>query len=100
MRFALALVLTAAPATAWEFSASPVCELLHEDAETTVRVTYDPRAEDPYAIAVTRSAPWPDGPVFAIRFDGPRGLTISTDRHRRSDGGPSGQGADRVTAMA
>ena len=88
MRFAPVLALLAAtPLHAWEFSATPICTLSHATQETTVRVTYDPRVPE-YAIALTRTAAdWPDAPVFALRFDGPRGLTISTTRHRLSDGG-------------
>ncbi|MEO0624574.1 MAG: hypothetical protein AAFU49_05345 [Pseudomonadota bacterium] len=48
-------------------------------------MTYDPRSLD-YAIALKRAVPWPDDPAFAIRFDGPRGLTISTSRHQLSEG--------------
>ncbi len=87
MRIPLALSLLASPAAAWEFSPSPVCTLTHETEGAGVRVTYDARVPE-YAIAVTRrDAPWNSGPVFAIRFDGPRGLMISTDRHSLSGGG-------------
>ena len=88
MRLAPVLALLAAtPLHAWEFSATPICTLTHATQETTVRVTYDPRVPE-YAIALTHSAAaWPDAPVFALRFDGPRGLTISTTRHRLSNGG-------------
>ena len=83
---ALFLIL-AAPAAAWDFSPTPVCTISHDTPEVAVRVTYDPaRAE--YAIRLTLAGrAWPPGPVFAIRFDGGRALTISTDRHRLSDGG-------------
>ncbi|MEO1532112.1 MAG: hypothetical protein AAFU72_08085 [Pseudomonadota bacterium] len=49
-------------------------------------VTYDPRVPE-YAIALRRDVPWPKDALFAIRFDGPRGLTISTSRHQLSEGG-------------
>jgi hypothetical protein len=31
--------------------------------------------------------PWTASPPFALRFDGPRGMTLTTDRHRLSNGG-------------
>lgn len=88
MRLALVLALLAAtPLHAWEFSATPICTLTHATQDTIVRVTYDPRVPE-YAIRLTRTAAaWPDAPVFALRFDGPRGHTISTTRHRLSEGG-------------
>ena len=86
MRSLIALLLLAAPATAWEFTPSPVCTLSHAEQSGAVTVTYDPTVAQPYSIAITRSeSTWPAAPVFGIRFDGPRGLTISTDRHRLSD---------------
>jgi hypothetical protein len=81
-----ALAMTA-PAGAWEFTPQPVCTLSHETDRARVVVTHDPSLSEPYAIAVTGAAPWPDVPVFSMRFDGPRGLTISTDRQNLSDGG-------------
>ena len=51
-------------------------------------LTYDP-TQPLYTITLTRSAPWPDAPVFVMRFDGATGLTISTDRHRLSADGRS-----------
>lgn len=86
MRFVLALFLTATPALGWEFSPKPICTLSDNAGDVEVRVTYDPASRD-YAIALTRSAPWPGAPLFAIRFDGPRGLTISTTRQILSNGG-------------
>ena len=88
MRLAFVFALIAAtPLNAWEFSATPICILTHATQEITVRVTYDPRVPE-YVIALTRiAAAWPDAPVFTLQFDGPRGLAISTSRHRLSDGG-------------
>jgi hypothetical protein len=90
MRCVLTLALTilaAAPAAAWEFSPGPVCTLSHEAPGARVAVTYDPRQAQPYAIAITLPDPWPDGPLFGIRYDGGRMLEITTDRHVLSDGG-------------
>lgn len=52
----------------------------HRGADMDVTVTFDP-ATGTYAIHVTRDLGWPEAPVFSIRFEGPRGLTISTTRH-------------------
>lgn len=84
----LMLALVASPALGWEFTPTPVCTLSHEGTEAAVKVTYDPRQPDPYAIALTLpGAVWPAGPVFTITFEGVRTLTIGTDRHRVSEDG-------------
>lgn len=82
------ILLSAAPALAWETRPGRVCELIHDGENAFVRVTYDPAIAQ-YAIEVRTVEPWPGGPIFAMRFDGPRGLTITTDRHIVSDGGQS-----------
>ncbi len=88
MRHILILALLAAsPAAAWEFTATPVCTLSHATDEAEVRVTYDPRQTEPYAIALTLTGPWQAAPVFAIAFEGAARLTISTSRHRTSPDG-------------
>lgn len=74
------LLLTASPALAWESRLGPVCELVHQGETVHVRVTYDSAVPE-YAIAITPDRGWSTGPTFSIRFDGPRGLTISTNRH-------------------
>jgi hypothetical protein len=87
MRILIAcLCLVAAPVSAWEFTPEPICTLSWENENASVVVTYDPQRSE-YAITLRRAAPWPREPVFAIRFDGPRGLSISTSRHRLSEGG-------------
>lgn len=84
----LFFALCAGPAFGWEFSAQPVCTLRHDGAEAAVEVTYDPRQANAYAIALALpGATWTSGPVFTITFEGPRTLTIGTDRHRLSDDG-------------
>ncbi|MEM9971307.1 MAG: hypothetical protein AAF762_09445 [Pseudomonadota bacterium] len=86
MRYLIALAFLAAPAHAWEaFSDGPVCVLSHDMEAASVAVTHDPRRALPYAIEVRRAEPWPLAPTFAMRFDGPGRLTISTDRHSLSD---------------
>ena len=82
----LALIALAAPAAAWEASSQgPVCFLTHEDEGSLVEVSHDPRRDLAYAIRLdNREAPWAAAPVFAIRFEGPSRLTISTDRHTLS----------------
>jgi hypothetical protein len=84
---ALVLILLASPASAWEFTPTPVCTLTHATADASVTVTYDPRRPEPYAIRIDRTAPWPKAPVFSIDYAGPRALVISTTRHQLSDGG-------------
>lgn len=85
MRLAIAIACLALPAHAWEFRVTEICELFHEMPGASVRLTYDPRIPE-YAIRLTRTPAWPAGSVFAIRFDGGRPLTITTDRHVLSDG--------------
>ncbi|MFP7671722.1 excinuclease ABC subunit B [Marivita sp. S0852] len=75
-----ALFLLSGPAAAWEFTPYPICTLFHQGAEMAVAVTYDARVPE-YKIRLSREEGWPDGPVFALRFEGARNLTISTDRH-------------------
>lgn len=82
-------VLAASPALAWQAGVEGrLCTLTHSGAEAEVRLTYDP-AGPLYTITLTRPAPWPDSPRFAIRFEGGRALTIGTDRHSLGDGGRS-----------
>lgn len=85
--FAVLTVLLASPAVAWEFSPSPVCTLSHSAPDLDVVVTYDPRRAAPYAIGLTASAPWPEAPVFGLRFFGGREVTITTDRQEMSRDG-------------
>ena len=88
LRLALAiLALLTAPAVAWEFTPTPVCTLSHANASASLTVTYDPRRPEPYAIAVTNAARWPDSPVFSMTFEGQQSLTISSSRQKLSDGG-------------
>lgn len=86
MRSLIVLLALSSPASAWVATADgPVCRLSHEMTEGTVEVVHDPRRTLPYSIEVTRDTPWVDGPVFAMRFDGPGQITITTDRHMLSD---------------
>ena len=80
LRTFAALLLTVAPALAWEAKSGRVCELVYESEKVSVRVGYDPAISE-YSIAITPEHPWSDGPIFSMRFDGPRGITIVTDRH-------------------
>lgn len=88
------LLLTAAPALAWEAKSGDICELVHDGENASVRVTYDPAVPE-YAIAITPAAPWLGGPIFVMRFDGPRRNVIATDRHVLSGGGTSVTVTDR-----
>ncbi len=74
------LLCTASPALAWDARFSGhVCELTGEDKAVHVRLTYDPAIPE-YSIAITSDQGWSSSPTFAIQFEGPRGLTISTTR--------------------
>ena len=90
----LSLVL-ASPAIAWEFSPVPVCTLRHDEGGNSVTLTWDPSQAQAYAIALSRGESWPEGAMFAISFDGPRALTISTNRHVLSDEGTTLTVTDR-----
>lgn len=82
MRLAILLSLLAAPAFAWEYTASPVCTLTHSTETANLTLTYDNRADGPYAIEITRNdRAWPRDPMFLMRFDGLRPSVITTDRH-------------------
>lgn len=81
------LLLLATPATAWDFTATPVCTILNDTPGLSIRVTFDPDRPEPYAISLTRPDPWPASPTFGLRFDGPAALTIGTARHRLSADG-------------
>lgn len=76
----LCLCLLATSAQAWETRSEAICVLEHSEDTADVRLTYDPRSKV-YSIAITPSKAWRNYPVFAIRFEGPRSLTISTGRH-------------------
>ena len=95
MRIALLLLLLASPLRAWDFTPVPICALTHDTGAAHLRVTHDPRIPE-YAITLTLAqGAWPDAPIFAIRFDGPRGLTISTTRQVLSEGGAALTVTDR-----
>src|SRR6185295_6143722 len=80
LRAAAILICTAAPAFAWEARVSgDVCELTNEDKAAQVRLTYDPAIPE-YSISIASGRGWSPSPTFAIRFEGPRGLTISTQQ--------------------
>jgi hypothetical protein len=85
---ALAATLPAAmPAAAWEARIGLVCVLTHATEAAETRLTYDPAVPE-YTITIRlRGGAWPDAPTFSMRFDGPQGRVISTDRHVLSEGG-------------
>lgn len=86
MRSLPVFVLIALPAHAWEFTPGLPCLLTHETAAARVKLTHDP-TQPLYTITITRNEPWPDVPVFSMRFDGPRPIGIGTGRHRLHEGG-------------
>lgn len=87
MRALILLTLLAAPASAWEFSSTPVCTILHDTADLSLRITFDPAQPEPYAISLTRPRPWVKTGSFGLRFEGPAAMTIGTARHRISPDG-------------
>jgi hypothetical protein len=87
MRTLLALAILTTPAQAWDFTPTPVCTILNDTPELSIRVTYDPAQPEPYAITLTRPGPWPVTDTFGLRFDGPVAMTIGTGRHQLSNGG-------------
>lgn len=83
-------LLLAAPAAAWDFTDDPVCTIWHDTGSAEMRVTYDPRQAEPYAITVTLAdTSWPNAPVYAIQFRGMMSYAITTNRHRLSEDGRS-----------
>jgi hypothetical protein len=90
MRFVLLFLLLTAPAAAWEFTPTPVCTLSHSTDKARLSVTHTPHAVEPYAIEITQGdAIWGSSPTFQMLFDGPRKLSIATDRHKLGAGGKS-----------
>jgi len=81
-RFALILALLSTQAQAWEASIDgPLCVLSHGGETLDIRLTYDP-GPPRYTITLTRAeGGWPEAPVFALQFNGPRPNLITTDRH-------------------
>lgn len=85
MRSALALILLASPAAAWEFSASPICTLTDTSEAGEMTVTYDPAITE-YTITVTLpDGTWPDAQTFGMAFASDRPINIQTDRFTLSD---------------
>lgn len=81
IRAVLVLSCLASPAPAWEFAQTPLCTVSHDEANLSFEMTYDPGLPE-YALHLTlKSGGWPSGAVFSLRFEGPAGLTISTNRH-------------------
>lgn len=81
MRLTVLALVFATPAAAWETTVGRVCTLAHDAPQASVRLTYDPAVPE-YSITVTRTGDWRPEPVFSIAFQGPAGLTISTNRHQ------------------
>lgn len=84
----IAFMLLASPAAAWDFAPGIPCVLTHTTATETIRLTYDP-TQPLYTLTISGQNPWPQNTVFSMRFDGPSGLVISTDKHRISSDGLS-----------
>lgn len=83
MKRILLFALLAAPAHAWEFTPGLPCLLTHRTAEAEIELTYDPTLPL-YSVTIRQNEPLEPADIFAMRFDGPSGLTISTNRHSLS----------------
>lgn len=94
MRVLICLLVWTSPVFAWEFTPGRPCVLTHVEDGAEVTLTHDPAAPL-YTITIRTFAPWPDADAFGIRFDGPAGLTITTDRHVISPDGRALSVADR-----
>ena len=80
MRIALFLLCIGTSVQAWEFTPGSPCLLEHDSGQAQILLTYDP-AQPLYSVTVRRAEPWPEAPTFGMRFDGPQGRVIGTDRH-------------------
>lgn len=87
MRFLLAILLLTAPAQAWDFTPTPICTIVEDIPDLSIRVTFDPTQPEPYAISLTRPEPWPATDTFGLSFNGPAAMTIGTSRHQLSADG-------------
>jgi hypothetical protein len=88
MRKILCLIMMSSPAAAWEFTPGTPCLLSHDKGSARIELTFDPTVPI-YSITISQAASLPETDVFAMRFDGPAGLTISTDRLARAASGTS-----------
>lgn len=93
-RVLAAWLVFAGPVAAWEYTPGLPCVLNHKKPGAEIELTYDPRVPR-YSVTIRQDSPWPDAPVFAMRFDGASGLTISTDRHSLGHAGRSVTVIDR-----
>jgi hypothetical protein len=85
MRFIpLMTLLLTGQAQAWTFTPGLICRLSHETAEAKIELTYDP-AKPLYSLTISRADPLPKVEPFVMRFNGPAGRVISTDRHSFSN---------------
>ena len=80
MRFLIAFLALSTPAYTWEFTSGLPCLLSHETSEAKIELTYDP-TQPLYSLTISRAQPWAETPSFGMRFDGPQGRAIGTDRH-------------------
>lgn len=83
MRLLAALLLLPLQAHAWEaYTDGPVCVLANDTKTHSTKLTHDPRRAQAYAIEITLTgSKWEAADLFAIRFEGPARLTITTNRH-------------------
>lgn len=81
MRIALILAILPFPATAWEFSPTPICTLSHQNADAEFTVTFDASLPE-YALSIRLATGiWDTSPVFQLSFLGANSLQIGTIEH-------------------
>lgn len=88
MRLILFFVLLPLQAQAWTFTPGQICRLSHETAEAKIELTFDPGLPL-YSLTISRNTRLPQVEPFVMRFIGPAGRVISTDRHEFAKGGTS-----------
>lgn len=87
MRISLLLISLASPAMAWDIrTEGGLCIVEHESPALDLVMTLDPTGPL-YTLSLTQPQAWDDGPVFSMRFEGARGLSISTTRQVIEDNG-------------
>ena len=82
----LLLILFPIQAQAWAFTPGLICRLSHETPSAQIELTFDPTGPL-YSLTISQATPLPRAEVFSMRFIGPAGREISTNRHSFSPNG-------------
>lgn len=83
MRMALTLItfFCASAAQAWVYDGRADCSVRHQTDKLGILLSYAPQT-GLYSIAITRwDKAWAGGNRFSMKFDGPKPIFITTDRH-------------------